>query len=115
LTFQISVHRTNLPIWSSTSTMQANAETLSALSAALTATVSSDATTRRSAEEQLRQGEKQPGFLLVVLDLVRSSEVDKVVRQSGGVYFKNAIKRLWAGEEVRVSFLHRLKPSIADG
>ena len=81
--------------------MQANQETLAGLSNALTSTVSADATTRRSAEEQLRQGEKQPGFLLVVLELVRTEAAGMVVRQTGGVYFKNAVKRLWSGEEVR--------------
>lgn len=83
--------------------MQANAETLSLLSQTLTFTVSADAPTRRAAEDSLRQGEAQPGFLLLVLELVRNDGVDKVVRQAGGVYFKNAVKRLWADDEVTLS------------
>jgi hypothetical protein len=73
---------------------------LQTLSQTLTASISPDSTTRRQAEEALRQGESAPGFLLLVLQLVNSSEVDLTVRQTGGVYFKNAVKRLWAGEEV---------------
>lgn len=80
--------------------MEPSPETLAAFSQTLSATVSPDAATRRAAEESLRQAEAQPGFLLLVLQLVNSSSVDMVVRQTGGVYFKNAVKRLWSGEEV---------------
>jgi exportin-2 (importin alpha re-exporter) len=84
--------------------MQATPETLGALSTYLSNTVSPDAATRRSAEESLRQGEAQAGFLQIVLKLVSSDAADKVVRQAGGVYFKNAVKRLWEGEdEVQIS------------
>ncbi|WWD17783.1 hypothetical protein CI109_102225 [Kwoniella shandongensis] len=79
--------------------MQATPETLSLLTTYLSSTVSPDAHTRRSAEESLRQAEAQQGFLLLVLELVKADGVDMVVRQAGGVYFKNAVKRLWAGEE----------------
>ncbi|OCF55372.1 importin-alpha export receptor [Kwoniella mangroviensis CBS 10435] len=79
--------------------MQATPETISALSTYLSSTVSPDAHARRSAEDSLRQGETQQGFLLIVLQLVKSNEVDMIVRQAGGVYFKNAVKRLWSGEE----------------
>lgn len=80
--------------------MQATPENLQLLSNYLASTVSHDATTRRSAEESLRQAEKQPGFLILVLELVKSEGVDMLVRQAGGVFFKNVVKRLWAGEEV---------------
>jgi exportin-2 (importin alpha re-exporter) len=79
--------------------MNPSPETLTALSTTLASTVSPDAATRRAAEEQLRQGEKQPGFLIVVLTLVNTGTIDMVVRQTAGVYFKNAVKRLWTGEE----------------
>jgi exportin-2 (importin alpha re-exporter) len=79
--------------------MDASPETLSALSSTLVSTVSPDAALRRAAEDQLRQGEKQPGFLNVVLSLVNTATVDMVVRQTAGVYFKNAVRRLWSGEE----------------
>ena len=85
---------------SHSSIMQANPENLQLLSNTLTSTVSPDASTRRTAEESLRQGESQPGFLLLVLELVRNEGVDMIVRQAGGVYFKNAVRRLWPGEEV---------------
>ena len=78
----------------------ATPEALQFLSTTLTSTVSPDAAIRRAAEEQLRQGEKQAGFLLLVLELVRSDGMDMVVRQSAGVYFKNVVKRLWDPEEV---------------
>ena len=79
--------------------MQANPESLKFLSQTLISTVASDASTRRAAEDALRQGEPQPGFLLLVLELVRSDGVDMDVRQAGGVYFKNAVRRLWGGDE----------------
>ena len=83
--------------------MQANPETLQLLSNTLSSTVSPDAPTRRTAEDSLRQGEAQPGFLLLVLELVRNDGVDMIVRQAGGVYFKNAVRRLWPGEEVSLA------------
>ncbi|OXB34588.1 importin-alpha export receptor [Cryptococcus neoformans] len=79
--------------------MQATPETLSLLTNYLSSTVSPDAHTRRSAEESLRQAEGQQGFLLLVLELVKADSVNMVVRQAGGVYFKNTVKRLWSGDE----------------
>ena len=80
--------------------MQADPATLQLLSQTLTSTVSPDKATRRAAEEQLKTGETQPGFLLLVLELVKSDQVEVIVRQAAGVYFKNAVKRLWEPEEV---------------
>jgi exportin-2 (importin alpha re-exporter) len=80
--------------------MQANAETLGALSSYLSQSLSPDPPTRRAAEESLRQAEGQPGFLQIVLALVKEDGAEMVVRQSAGVYFKNVVKRLWSGEEV---------------
>jgi exportin-2 (importin alpha re-exporter) len=80
--------------------MQATPETLNALSSYLASTVSPDASTRRAAEDSLRQGEGQAGFLQLILQLVKNDGVDMTVRQAGGVYFKNVVKRLWADEEV---------------
>nr|ODO02723.1 hypothetical protein L204_01462 [Cryptococcus depauperatus CBS 7855] len=79
--------------------MQATPETLSLLANYLSSTVSPDAHARRGAEESLRQAESQPGFLLLVLDLVKVDSVEMMIRQAGGVYFKNTVKRLWSGEE----------------
>lgn len=79
--------------------MQSSLETLQILSQTLSSTVSPDGAVRRSAEESLRQGESRQGFLSLVLELVKSDGVDMTVRQAGGVYFKNAVKRLWGGEE----------------
>lgn len=84
--------------------MQATPETLNALTSYLSSTVSPDAGTRRSAEESLRQGEGQAGFLQLILELVRSDGVDMTVRQAGGVYFKNVVKKLWSDEEASVPF-----------
>ncbi|TYJ56359.1 hypothetical protein B9479_002907 [Cryptococcus floricola] len=75
------------------------AATQDTLAAALSSTVSPDAQTRRSAEEWLRNGEKQPGFLLLVLDLIKSDAAGAIVRQAGSVFFKNTVKRLWSGDE----------------
>ncbi|RXK37557.1 importin-alpha export receptor [Tremella mesenterica] len=72
---------------------------LALLSTTLASTVSPSAPIRRAAEEQLRQAEAQPSFLLLVLELVKSNGVDMTIRQAGGVLFKNVVKRLWGGEE----------------
>ncbi|KAK4688334.1 exportin-2 (importin alpha re-exporter), partial [Tremellales sp. Uapishka_1] len=79
--------------------MQATPETLQLLSQYLSSSLSPDPPTRKAAEESLRQAEAQPGFLLLVLALVKEDAADMPVRQAGGVYFKNVVKRLWAGEE----------------
>lgn len=76
------------------------ASPLQTLSTTLSASISPDSSVRRQAEDQLRQGEGSAGFLLLVLQLVNSSEADLTVRQTAGVYFKNVVKRLWAGEDV---------------
>jgi exportin-2 (importin alpha re-exporter) len=78
--------------------MQVTPETMQALSSALSATVSPDAAARRQAEEQLSTGESQPGFFLIILELVRADNADSLVQQAAGVYFKNAMKRLWQPE-----------------
>lgn len=79
--------------------MQADQQSLAALSKYLADTVSPDATVRRTAEDALHKAEAQQGFLQVVLELVRSDGADMIVRQAAGVYFKNTVKRLWEGEE----------------
>jgi exportin-2 (importin alpha re-exporter) len=79
--------------------MQATPETLTVLSKYLADTLSHDTAVRRAAEASLTQAEEQPGFLLLVLHLVSSPNSDKVVRQAGGVLFKNAVKRLWEPED----------------
>ena len=83
--------------------MQATPATLTTLSEYLISTVSPDAATRRSAEDSLRSGEGQAGFLQIILHLVKMEGIDMTVRQAGGVYFKNAVKKLWSGEEVSIS------------
>jgi exportin-2 (importin alpha re-exporter) len=75
------------------------ANPLQNLSTTLSSSISPDANTRRQAEAALRQGEATPGFLLLVLQLVNTGEADLVVRQTAGVYFKNAVKRLWPDED----------------
>ena len=80
------------------------ANPLQTLSTTFSASISPDTNIRRQAEAQLKQGEASPGFLLLLLQLVNSGEADITVRQTAGVYFKNAVKRLWAGEEVSSDF-----------
>ena len=70
------------------------------LAQALEASISPDASIRRSAEAQLSAGLGQPGFLILLLQLVNEAAVPKTTRQTGAVYFKNAAKKLCAGEEV---------------
>ncbi|KAL1410407.1 importin-alpha export receptor [Vanrija albida] len=91
--------------------MQATPETLQAVSSYLAATVSPDASARRQAEDALRQGEKQQGFLQIVLEIVRSDATDAVVRQAGALYFKNTVKRLW-GDEDEVQIAEQDKQAV---
>ena len=71
----------------------------SALVAALQASLSADASQRASAEEFLRSRSIQDGFLLRVLELAASDNVDAMTRQSAAVTFKNMVKKNWDPSE----------------
>jgi exportin-2 (importin alpha re-exporter) len=64
----------------------------------LAQTVSPDTNAMRSAEQQLRQGELQQGFGLILLELLRDASVNDAARQAGAIYFKNFVKRQWTVE-----------------
>jgi exportin-2 (importin alpha re-exporter) len=75
--------------------MQANQEHLSMLSDLLTQSLSPQPEIRHPAEKNLDSSETQEGFLLLVLNLVRSDAAPMHVRQAAGVYFKNVVKKRW--------------------
>jgi len=79
--------------------MQVNPEHLQQLAQLLNDTVSPDTTTRKTAESNLNSAAQQQGFLLLLLETVRSDQASKVVRQAAGVYFKNVVKRQWEEPE----------------
>lgn len=83
--------------------MEPSSETLQALSGYLTSSLSPSPPVRKAAEHELSQGEAQPGFLLLVLHLVREQNVSMDIRQAAGVYFKNVIKRRWPEVSCRLS------------
>lgn len=63
----------------------------------LSQSLSSDPQTRRNAERQLANHEAAPGFLLSVLSIVQGAgEAPMEIRLAGGIYFKNAVRKMWA-------------------
>ncbi|OLP76501.1 Exportin-2, partial [Symbiodinium microadriaticum] len=64
----------------------------------LTQTVAGNMQAMKAAEQQLRSAEVQPGFGLVLLELLRSGSVEAAARQAGAIYFKNYIRRQWCVE-----------------
>lgn len=88
--------------------MQVSPEHLQQLAQLLSDTVSPDTPTRKAAENNLNSAAQQQGFLLLLLETVRSDQASKVVRQAAGVYFKNVVKRQWEEPE-EVSFVSTLR------
>ena len=75
--------------------MQDNQQHLSMLSDLLTQSLSPQPEVRHPAEKTLDSSETTEGFLLLVLNLVRSDAAPMHVRQAAGVYFKNVVKKRW--------------------
>ncbi|KAH9266101.1 hypothetical protein BASA83_010843 [Batrachochytrium salamandrivorans] len=50
---------------------------------------------RIQAEKQLAEGEKTPGFSILLLQLIDSTTVDPSVRFAAALYFKNFVKKEW--------------------
>ncbi|CAE8654897.1 unnamed protein product, partial [Polarella glacialis] len=65
------------------------------LSQLLGQTVGGNTEAMKAGEQQLRQAEIQPGFGLMLLELLRSASVDPTTRQAGAIFFKNYIIRQW--------------------
>ncbi|GHJ89066.1 hypothetical protein NliqN6_5468 [Naganishia liquefaciens] len=86
--------------------MEATAENLSMLSTLLTQSLSAQPEIRHPAEKNLNSTELQPGFLLLVLTLVKDDRAALDVRQAAGVYFKNVVRKRW-GEETELSEFDR--------
>jgi hypothetical protein len=79
--------------------MEATTENLSMLSELLTQSLSPQPEIRHPAEKNLNSTELQPGFLLLVLTLVKDDRAALDIRQAAGVYFKNVVRKRWG--EVR--------------
>ncbi len=56
--------------------------------------------TRKQAEHSLGTISSQPGFLLLLLQLVLDPSQDRSVRLAGSVFFKNMARKIW--DEVRI-------------
>ena len=70
----------------------------------LVQTISADNASRKNAEAYIRSIESQPGFLVILLQLINrlssSADIKDVsIRQSASVLFKNVIKRKWSPDE----------------
>ena len=71
--------------------------------AALLTTLSPDKATRLPAEQYLTRCEQQPGFTVMLLEMVAqivqkgagATPEDSSCVQVAGVYFKNTVKRCW--------------------
>lgn len=57
----------------------------------------------REASEQLRLAEQQAGFGVALLRLLQSDAAGLEIRQAGGIYFKNYVKRHWCVEHGPIS------------
>ncbi|KAI5449860.1 importin-alpha export receptor [Naganishia albida] len=86
--------------------MEATTENLSMLSTLLTQSLSPLPEVRHPAEKNLNSTELQPGFLLLVLSLVKDDRAALDVRQAAGVYFKNVVRKRWS-EETEISEFDR--------
>lgn len=53
---------------------------------------------RKQAEQQLQQGESQPGFLLILLQLVGQETAPNEIRLAAAVLLKNNIRKNWVGK-----------------
>ena len=51
------------------------------------------------AEAQLAEGVKQPGCMIMLLQLVGNGNVEPAIRQAAGVYFKNCVKAGWDADK----------------
>jgi exportin-2 (importin alpha re-exporter) len=76
--------------------MEATTENLSMLSDLLTQSLSPRPEIRHPAEKNLNATELQPGFLLLVLALVKDDRAALEIRQAAGVYFKNVVRKRWS-------------------
>ncbi|ETW06943.1 hypothetical protein, variant [Aphanomyces invadans] len=71
---------------------------LSALVQVLQATLSPQAAPRRAAEIQLKEITKQPNGPLLLLNVLRTPDVDMGVRLAASIAFKNLVKKEWDPE-----------------
>ena len=69
------------------------------LVAALTATLSPDATLRRQATAFLTTAESQPDFAVSLLGLAESASLDPTLRLVAATVFRNLVRRVWNSEE----------------
>ncbi|KAK9371349.1 Cse1-domain-containing protein [Lipomyces kononenkoae] len=55
--------------------------------------------TGKQSEQSLRAAEVQPGFSILLLQIVASGELPQTTRLAGALFFKNFIRRRWTDEE----------------
>eukprot|EP01027_Heterolobosea_sp_BB2_P009671 GEZU01014244.1.p1 GENE.GEZU01014244.1~~GEZU01014244.1.p1 ORF type:complete len:683 (-),score=211.25 GEZU01014244.1:922-2970(-) len=96
--------------------MQANEENLKALASYLEQSVSADPNVRKQAEASLASVKTQPGFLILLMQLLSYEGVNPSLRQSGAILFKNIVKNHWkAREDENFTISESDKASVKDG
>ncbi|KAK9239017.1 Cse1-domain-containing protein [Lipomyces kononenkoae] len=55
--------------------------------------------TGKQSEQSLRAAEVQPGFSILLLQIVASTDFPQTIRLAGALFFKNFIRRRWTDEE----------------
>ena len=65
------------------------------LRSAIQATIASDSVQRNAAEEFLKTTERQPGYIITLLELVQqaAAPADAAIRLSASVQFKNFVRK----------------------
>jgi hypothetical protein len=68
---------------------------VNALHSCFASTLDSNVNNRRQAELQLREAEKQPGFINACLEIVLEPQVSAGVQHAAAIYLKNKVIRYW--------------------
>lgn len=75
--------------------MELNDANIQAMVSYLQQTMSSDANVRRPAEKYLETVEVNQNYPIILLHLIDNDQIDRVIRVSAAITFKNYIKRNW--------------------
>jgi exportin-2 (importin alpha re-exporter) len=88
------------------------ADPMSQLRGYIHQTISTDRAQRLQAEQFLASVEHQPGFPVLIMDLIAQSAQSQAaeevaITQAASVFFKNTVKRCWEPEEAHNRYFSR--------
>jgi exportin-2 (importin alpha re-exporter) len=89
--------------------MQVNTENLTKLAQLLQLSLDQDLNKRKTAEQQLLAVQSQPGFPILLMNLIREESVDRPIRLSGSVLLKNFVKKEWDDANINDSDRTQMK------